>query len=222
MYIISKMLKKIWAHLASLASIIALIFLIKPENTKVTILMGVLIALSIVFFAITLIQEYKEVIQNHGKHYKNKKEIRNYMFNWINNGGRVTIFTRDMSWVDDDDMRNMLIQKAQRNELTIILHDKIRLSDELKSKGANIITYKELDYIPKSRFTIINTDRSDSKVAIGRRTNDNKHLIREFSTSDEPEFSLATDLAKILDKYNTLMREIKNNEVAASRLEDRD
>jgi hypothetical protein len=46
MYIISKMFKKIWAHLASLASIIALIFLIKPENTQVTILMGGLIVLS--------------------------------------------------------------------------------------------------------------------------------------------------------------------------------
>jgi len=73
MYIISKMFKKIWTHLASLASIIALIFLIKPENTQVTILMGGLIVLSIVFFVVTLIQEYKEIIQNHGKYYKNKR-----------------------------------------------------------------------------------------------------------------------------------------------------
>lgn len=124
------------------------------------------------------------------------------MFRWIKKGGRVTIFTRDMSWArNDKDIKDMLLQKAINNELTIILAKNKGFTEYLEKNGANIYTYGEFGYTPNSRFTIVRTGRIDSKVAIGKEQN-GKHFIEEFSSSDGYQFPIANDLAKFLIKYS--------------------
>jgi hypothetical protein len=44
-----------------------------------------------------------------------------------------------------------------------------------------------------SRFTIVNIDRTDTKVALGR-TDGDLHKVEEFSAGEQPAFYLAQDL----------------------------
>lgn len=131
--------------------------------------------------------------------FDDKKSIRNYLFNWIKSGGRVVIWTRDMSWVDDEEMTQMLRSKAQAHELILCLPREIEKSDDLKKHGAEVFAYGTLD-APESRFTIVNYGQVGSRVAIGRRR-DNLHIIQEFSGADEhPAFHMARDLVMLVQE----------------------
>jgi hypothetical protein len=70
-----------------------------------------------------------------------------------------------MSWAEDEEMKELLRSKAQRDELYLFLPNKKLISDELEQRGAKVNIYPELEYIPQSRFTIINKDRMDAEVA---------------------------------------------------------
>ena len=122
--------------------------------------------------------------------------IRDYMFRWIKNGGRVAIWTRDMSWVNDQEMKNMLRGKAEADELIVCLPRETTLSQWLGSAGAEVIAYGSLES-PTSSFTIVNYDRNGSRVAVGRPEG-SLHIIQEFSVSDAHVFQLANDLVRLV------------------------
>ena len=131
--------------------------------------------------------------------FDDKVSIRNYLFNWIKSGRRVVIWTRDMSWVDDEEMTLMLRSKAQAQELIVCLPREIDKSDDLKKHGAEVFAYGTLD-APESRFTIVNYGQVGSRVAIGRRK-DSLHIIQEFSGADEhPAFHMARDLVRLVQE----------------------
>ena len=87
--------------------------------------------------------------------FDDKQGIRNYLFKWIKSGRRVAIWTRDLSWVEDEEMTQMLRSKAQARELILCLPREIDKSDDLKQHGAEVFAYGTLD-APESRFTIVN------------------------------------------------------------------
>ncbi len=122
--------------------------------------------------------------------------INNYLFDWISKGGRVVIWTRDMSWVDPDEMMPMLRKKAEDGELIICLPHRIDKSDQLEGHGAEVIAYETLD-TPSVTFTIVHYGRAGSRVAVGRRSGD-KHIIQEYSAEEHPAFHLAYDLAQLV------------------------
>ncbi len=123
--------------------------------------------------------------------------IRNYLYRWIENGGRVAIWTRDMSWAEDGEMAELLRRKAERRELIICLPREIPKSDELKQIGAEVFAYGT-SQAPDSRFTIVNYEQAGSRVAVGRRS-DNRHIIQEFAAADEhPAFYMAYDLVRMV------------------------
>ena len=133
--------------------------------------------------------------------FDDKVRIRKYLFDWIKSGGRVAIWTRDMSWVDDEDMKQMLRGKAQARELILCLPKEIDKSDDLKQHGAEVFAYGTLE-APESRFTIINYGQAGSRVAMGRRR-DSLHIIQEFSGADEhPAFYMARDLVRLVQERN--------------------
>jgi hypothetical protein len=78
------------------------------------------------------------------------------MHDWIEHGGRVAIWTRDMSWAHNDDTRGLLREKAARGELILCLPEQNALATELGAAGAEICAYgaNRLES-PASRFTII-------------------------------------------------------------------
>ena len=126
--------------------------------------------------------------------------IRNYLYKWIKNGGRVVIWTRDMSWTNDEEINQLLIRKAQAKELIICLPRNIEKSDALKQHGAEVIAYGTLD-APATSFTITNYGRGGSRVAVGRPSG-KLHVIQEFSQGEHPAFHMAEDLVRLVREQN--------------------
>ncbi len=135
------------------------------------------------------------------KRLRTVRKIRDYMFDWIKNGGSVCVFSNDLSWVNDAEMKRMLGSKAARNELSICIPKMIPVAEQLRSEGAKVHVYPTLRYVPKSRFTIINLGRADAQVAIGRRIG-RVHCIEEFAEASHPAYSMAHDLVEIIDRLN--------------------
>ena len=194
------LIKNLFAYLGTVASITGLFFSLKNPDKQLNGWHWTLIILSIGLFILTMIFMIQDFYLNRPKLCKNEREIRDYMYRWISNGGRVVIFTRDMSWVSDQEMIDMLNNKARRNELSICLPNKIPFVNDLEKEGASIIEYPNLNYTPRSRFTIINDGRNDAKVAVGKRVAENKHIIEEFSIGEHPYFNVANDLIRILEQ----------------------
>jgi hypothetical protein len=193
-------LPRISLWLSSLASVIGLIFAIATTKTNLPMLYTVIIAIFIIIFAISLGLDYRDYSKQKPRSFKpDSHEIKDYLFNWISKGGHVAIFTRDMSWANDNRIKSMLITKARNSELSVILPKQNALTDELETFGANIISYEVLDYIPQSRFTMINKGKMDSHVAFGRRIND-QHVIEEFANGNHPVSALAIDLVEIVSQ----------------------
>ena len=151
-------------------------------------------------FAASNIYVFYRYLNNRKKIYRNKKEIHDYMLNWISNTGRTIIFTRDMSWAVTNNMQLKLTEKSTMGELILCMPKKTKLAEILEKKGAEVYIYPNLDYMPISRFTIIRYGRSDSKVAIGRAIDNGKHSIEEFEKGLHSQYHLAEDLFMVLKK----------------------
>lgn len=123
--------------------------------------------------------------------------IKRYMHSWIEHGGRVAIWTRDMSWAQNPETRRLLREKAQRGELILCLPELNELAGDLAEAGAEVCAYgARLLEAPASRFTIVFFGRDGSRVAVGRAEGDT-HVIDEFSAGDHPAFHLAADLVTL-------------------------
>ena len=192
--------------LGSFASLFGLIFLLRPLGEPLTPLQGLLLGIGIcALFAAVGIQIW-HYLKTKPKSMTKESQIRDFMYKWITRGGRVAILSNDMSWVNDDEMKDLLRSKAHRDELCLCLPKEISLSYELKSEGAQVYTYPELGYVPQSRFTIINKGRMDAQVAVGRRCGE-KHVIEQFPLGGHPIFSVADDLVNIIIKFYEFKRQ---------------
>jgi hypothetical protein len=183
----------------SIASLVGLSISLRPAGKDISVgeVIGFgLAAILALLFTVLRAREYHRLKP---RSFKSKKQIRDYMFSWISRGERVAIFSRDMSWVDDDDMRDLLRKKAQRHELILCLPKEIVLSRELASLGGEVHVYPELDYDPKARFTVIKVGRHDSQVAIGREIG-GVHTIQEATSGHDPLFAVADDLVSIVSR----------------------
>lgn len=152
--------------------------------------------------AYTVLLDVKEYYANKPTILKTKQQIRDYMFRWIDHGGKVCIFSNDLSWIDDEEMKVMLRRKASKNELTICIPAMIPIAESFAELGATIHTYSFLKMVPQSRFTIINCGRMDARIAVGRRMNGD-HAIEEFGAGGHPVFAVASDLVELIARYNT-------------------
>ncbi len=120
--------------------------------------------------------------------------VLKYMHEWIKHGGRVAIWSRDMSWANNEETKQLLELKAQRHELLLFLPSANPLSGQLESSGAEVVYYgaSRLES-PGSRFTITHYGRDGSSIAVGRARGDS-HVIDEFHSSDHPAYQIAADL----------------------------
>ena len=180
----------------SLASVLGLVVSFLVSSADFSWLMVVLIITSVVLIAVTLGVVFRSGPKTQVYRGEDRTGIRNYMFRWIRNGGRVAIWTRDMSWVNDQEMKDLLRGKAESRELIVCLPQETAFTGRLRDDGAEIIAYGSLDS-PSSSFTIVNYDRNGSRVAVGRPEG-NLHIIQEFSVSDAPTFQIANDLVRLV------------------------
>ena len=179
----------------SFASLIGLQLTVNPAVPKLSM---ILVAVLFIFSAWATYLIYKTL----PRVFSTNDGINEYMFEWLSNNGQVIICTRDMSWGNADKIKTLLFEKARIEELSIILPNNTPLTNELKAKGAKIYTYSELDYVPVARFTIIHYGTDYSRVAVGRKFEDKKHYIEEYSYGNNPVLSVATDFVEIIKRYN--------------------
>jgi hypothetical protein len=184
-------------HIASYASILGLYFTLVPLDHPRPHWHWVLLGASILATIGLILNEFLDYRRSAPKIYTSRKKITAYMRKWVSGGGRVAIFSRDMSWAKADPIRTILREKAARDELMICLEHPIELTDELKELGAQIVTYQDLKHIPRSRFTIIDFGRDGARVAVGVQEQ-NGHVIQEFRSGHHPFFAVAEDLVRFL------------------------
>lgn len=162
-----------------------------------------IIGVFIVFYFIYTSIRLKKIYDTHTKNiFYKSNEIKEYMKNWVNNDGHTLIISRDLSWVSlNDDTYNILLAKAKKHELSIILKKHSQCACELKNSGAEIYDYSEIDFTPENRFTFIHYGRSNPRLAIGYQDGDAR-IIKEFDKSGAIEYSLAEDLCTLLKKVS--------------------
>ena len=176
---------------------VASLFLCREVDWKWPILFLPAIALTFIIWQMI----FRSSPTRHIFRLEDKRGIRDYMFRWIKNGGRTAIWTRDMSWVDDDEMRQLLRDKARSGELIICLPRATDFTESLGQEGAKVIAYQIWDS-PQGRFTIANYNRDNARVAVGRGV-DQFHIIEEFSRSDDNStFDLTHDLVRLVQAFS--------------------
>lgn len=199
------MIVRLLSILGSTASLVGLVFVFHPTGQGFSVIESVLLGTGIVLTVVAVALEIKDYLAHRPKILKTKQAIRDYMYCWIENGGKVCIFSNDLSWVDDEEMVSMLKRKAGIDELQICVPAMVPIAETLKAAGATILTYAALKVVPQSRFTIINSGRMDAQVAVGRRL-DGAHIVEEFGAGDHPVFAIASDLVEIVTRYSQTRR----------------
>lgn len=131
------------------------------------------------------------------KHFAlNSQPIKDYMAKWLNSGGRSAVFSRDLSWADEDAVANLLQEKARKGELIIFAGRQTDLLSSLIDSGAEVFNYKDLRFVPKARFTIVDYEKEGARLAIGFQE-DGKHVIYEYGPRDHAMMALAGDLVNL-------------------------
>lgn len=184
-------------HVASYASILGLYFTLVPIDHPRPHWHWILLGASILATLGLILSEFLGYRRSAPKTYTSQKKINSYMGKWVSGGGRVAIFSRDMSWARVDPIRRILREKAAQNELIVCLEHPIELTDELEELGAQIVTYQDLGHMPRSRFTIVDFGREGARVAVGVQEKQG-HVIQEFRSGHHPFFAVAEDLVRFL------------------------
>ena len=183
------MLKNSLGFFGSLASIVALFF-VEAEWTwwriLVLIVCGV-IALACMFF------DVKEYIRNRPLVFHSQEAINAYMKNWISTSGEVVVYSRDLSWVNDE-IKGIMLGKGK--DLTIFVHQSTLLTDSLQQAGVHIYLYENIPYQPVSRFTIIRANKNNRQIAIANPQNSRGKLNHEiYESSDKKGDKFLLDLS---------------------------
>lgn len=187
---------RLLAAAASLASILGVLLPLAPPLVEWPRWSVALLTVALFAVGTLVYLEIKTVRAHHVFDLADSAGVRRYLRTWIGRGGRVAIWTRDMSWAQNPDARALLTRKARTKELIICLPESTPLTDSLKAEGAEICAYGSLAAAPSSRFTIAFFERDGSRVAVGRAQGDN-HVIDEFSSGDHPAFYIAEDLVRL-------------------------
>jgi len=190
---------KLAALAGSLASLVGLLLLFLPSPKDLpwwAIVLLVVAPLLLVVFVVLEFLTHQGCCRVYGK--TDTEGIKRYMHDWIEHGGRVAIWTRDMSWAHDADTHRLLKQKAAHGELILCLPEQNEIAKELAAAGAEVCVYgTNLLESPASRFTIVFFGRDGARVAVGRAVGDT-HVIDEFNSGSHPAFYLAADLIALV------------------------
>lgn len=192
-----RFISRLVTHLASYASIFGLYFTVAPPTSERSTFEWWLLAIGFLLAAVTVYIEIDDFVRSGPKFFRKQQAINDYMRRWVSQSGRVVIFSRDMSWAMQKPVRDVLLEKASRNELIVCVERDIQLTNELHARGAQIVTYGQIGHVPKSRFTIVGYEREGARVAVGV-SNNGQHVIQEFQSGSHPFFAVAEDLVKLL------------------------
>lgn len=189
---------KLAALAGSLASLVSLILLFLPSPKSLPWWAVALLVLAPLLLTVFIALELSAHRGCRVYAKTDSNGIKKYMHDWIESGGRVAIWTRDMSWAQNSETTKLLKEKAARGELILCLPGQNELAKELKTAGAEVCVYGVgILESPASRFTITFFGRDGARVAVGR-ADGNAHVIEEFTSGVHPAFHLAADLIALV------------------------
>lgn len=188
---------RIIANFAAFCSILGLYFSVSPISVEKSLIEQSILIASAIFITYVLVVDICAAIRENRKQYPKQNDINEYMKKWVGQQGRTVILTRDMSWSNTKDVQQILKAKAQSNELTILIETKTELTKELEEFGGNIVEYGRHGFVPRTRLTVCDYERHGSRIAVATKKS-GKHIISELDEDNEPAFSLAHDLVRIL------------------------
>ena len=142
-----------------------------------------------------------------------KKAIAKSLVDFMDNGGRTAILSRNLSWITDEFI-GKLERKAKDHELIIFIPHPNETSERLRKAGADVRYFSSLisdsaDNIIKSRFTIIQWDSTSARITYPKEDH-LYHYNFEYVIGD-PTMDLAQDLIRLLIKLVPENQE-ENNE----------
>lgn len=189
-------MKSLLNWLAAAASLVGLFFTVRPQTQPLSALQTFFLAIVGIVFVGAAFSDIRAEKKKSAKKYKSADKINKYMYEILKNSGACDICSRDASWIAEDSIYPLLINKANNHELTFLVHKKTHEVKVLEEAGAEVIEYGELGFDPITRFTIVNSkNHAYSFVAIGKKKPNEPHIIEELDAS-HPTYSMATDLIR--------------------------
>jgi len=200
-------MKSIINWLAAAATFVGLYLTVKPQQ-PLTHWQIFFIAIIVVVFVIAALLDIQNERKALPKKYKNKDKINNYMYNMLKMCGACEICSRDASWIKEDKIFPLLIEKSKNKELTLYVHTKTKDVKTLEEHGAEVVEYGRFGFEPFTRFTIVNSgNHASSYVAIGKKKPNEPHVIEELDSS-HPTYSMAKDLIQSIKATNDNFKKI--------------
>lgn len=200
-------MKSIINWLAAAASFIGLYLTVKPDQ-PLNQWQLFFLAIAVVVFGIAAINDILDERKKTPKKYESKAEINNYMYQMLKTCGACEICSRDASWITDNKIHPLLIEKSKNRELKFYVHTKTAEVDALKKYGAEVIEYGKYGFEPFTRFTIVNSgNHASSYVAIGKQKPNEPHIIEELDSS-HPTYSMAKDLIQSIKAANDNFKKV--------------
>lgn len=185
-------------HVASFASILGLYLSAMSQGEQSTQWYRLpVLAFAVIFLGVA-VWDLWLIWQRRPRRFTEDAKIALYMAEWIQQQGRAVVFSRDLSWTSNVRAKEALKVKAKSGDLKLFVEEMVPVAEELRTLGAQVITYKNLGHIPRSRFTIVGHERAGSRVAIGARLG-GAHVVEEFEEGAHPLFSLALDMVKFVE-----------------------
>lgn len=171
--------------IGAIGTFVSCFILIDLENKSFFV--NLLLMVIIVIVTSYMIFDIKHVVTHKVKRYEpDDPKISIYLCEQLKKAGRVAIFSRDISWVaSGSEAEKLLLQKANSKELVLFVQTTTSIAQKLANTGAEVRTYQKFSgYKPKSRFTVLDYEKTGSRVLIGYPSN-GEHLIDEFNDSDK-------------------------------------
>jgi hypothetical protein len=193
---------RLGAIIGSYASVVGLFFTLVPSKEPLTawalVFLGLTVGLALLSIGLEVQADRRAHKGRHIFDTSDKSGIRAYMQTWVHESGRAAIWSRDLSWANDETTLDVLLAKARTGNLTLCLPRETDVSRELAGAGADVRIYQAsgLEF-PASRFTIAYFGNGGSRVAIGREVA-GKHVIDELDNTN-PAFHMASDLVDLAE-----------------------
>ncbi|HEY1475432.1 MAG TPA: hypothetical protein VGF53_15260 [Pseudolabrys sp.] len=119
------MWRNLISAIGSYASLVGLYLAIRPPQAPLSSPEDFLIACSLLFIAWHLYLEIRSLMVDRPKIYRDDNGTMQFMKAWISSGGRATVLSRDMSWVNseiEEILKNLLVNLTLQFSWSMRLH----------------------------------------------------------------------------------------------------
>lgn len=172
-------------YIGMVSSLLSIIVMIFTDVSNNPVFKWILTVSSIGGLVLALFLEFYHYFKWKPKKYDRQKNIE-YMKQIISNEGKVVVFAGSLSWVDNDEIKQVMLNK--KGKLHLCVEETAPHIDEFKKAGVNVYTYGSSGFSPKTRFTVMRQGTTNEKIAITSIEDTAKTAVRwiyEISKDDK-------------------------------------